>query len=585
MSGSLLATRRSLVDRLANWDDRKRWQEFFDTYWKLIYSAARKSGLTDAEAQEVVQETIITVAKKIDKLKYDPAIGSFKGWLLQITRWRIVDQFRKREPGAAKRPRSPDDRFTATIERVPDPHVVDLDALWETEWQENLFAAAIARGEKESRAETISDFRLLRAQRVARAKSRRPAAGEGRPGLSGASPRRRTVEKGNQSAGEDRPLRSTSSPAQLPRALRLCKIALIPEEVSAQTPIIPDHEVLRVIGRGAYGEIWLARTLTGGLRAVKVVYRTTFESERAFQREFQGMSAFEPISRAHGGFRRHPARRAHERVSLLHHGAGRRSHGRPQDRHRQLRTAHGESRSRAAQTFVRVRVDSAGSLADRSAWRRCMRTDSPIAISNLPTSSLSRVCRSWPISAWSPLPDNNRLSGPKVTCRRKDRAARKPTFSVSANCFTKSAPGKDRLDFPELDSQLSDRADKEQLLQLNDVLVKACANDPRKRYASAAEMHGDLAALERGQRPPKKEIADDAGDCHHVDLARDNGRFFLVSRASIAVIERRSSFAGECALRSTERARAVGRSREANSGDVRGVGAAQIPIANHGSGI
>ena len=144
----LLATRRSLVDRLHDWDDRKRWQEFFDTYWKLIYSAARKSGLTDAEAQEVVQETVITVAKKIDKLKYDPALGSFKGWLLQITRWRIVDQFRKRDRGQVSRPHSDDDRQTATIERLPDPNVVDLDALWEKEWQENLFAAAITRVKK-----------------------------------------------------------------------------------------------------------------------------------------------------------------------------------------------------------------------------------------------------------------------------------------------------------------------------------------------------------------------------------------------------------------------------------------------------
>ena len=60
--------------------------------------------------------------------------------------------------------------------------------------------------------------------------------------------------------------------------------------------------MLRVIGRGAYGEIWLARGLTGAMRAVKVVHRSTFESERAFQREFQGMSSFEPISRAHPGF-------------------------------------------------------------------------------------------------------------------------------------------------------------------------------------------------------------------------------------------------------------------------------------------
>jgi RNA polymerase sigma factor (sigma-70 family) len=147
-SSGLIATRRSLVDRLANWDDQRRWQEFFDTYWKLIYSAARKSGLADAEAQEVVQETVITVAKNIDRLKYDPAIGSFKGWLLQITRWRIADQFRKRQPDAAKRLSSPDDALTATIERVPDSRVVDLDALWEAEWKDNLLEAAIGRVKK-----------------------------------------------------------------------------------------------------------------------------------------------------------------------------------------------------------------------------------------------------------------------------------------------------------------------------------------------------------------------------------------------------------------------------------------------------
>ena len=144
----LIATRRSLVDRLADWGDQRRWQEFFDTYWKLIYSTALKSGLADTEAQEVVQETVITVAKNIERLKYDPAIGSFKGWLLQITKWRIADQFRKREPDAAKHPSSPDDPLTATIERVPDSRIVDLDALWETQWKDNLLEAAIARVKK-----------------------------------------------------------------------------------------------------------------------------------------------------------------------------------------------------------------------------------------------------------------------------------------------------------------------------------------------------------------------------------------------------------------------------------------------------
>ncbi len=145
-TGGLLATRRSLIDRLANWDDQRRWQEFFDTYWKLIYGAARRSGLTDAESQDVVQETIITVARQIEKLHYDPAIGSFKGWLLQITRWRIGDQLRKRD--RAIKLQANDDQRTATIERLPDPNIVDLETFWEREWQENLLAAAITRVKK-----------------------------------------------------------------------------------------------------------------------------------------------------------------------------------------------------------------------------------------------------------------------------------------------------------------------------------------------------------------------------------------------------------------------------------------------------
>ena len=147
-SGSLLATRRSLVDRLENWDDRKRWQEFFDTYWKLIYSAAKKSGLTEVEAEEVVQETVITVAKNVGKLRYDPAIGSFKGWLLNITRWRIVDQFRKRLPDQQRHRPPDDDRATATMDRFPDSSATTLNQVWEREWKENLFAAAITRLKK-----------------------------------------------------------------------------------------------------------------------------------------------------------------------------------------------------------------------------------------------------------------------------------------------------------------------------------------------------------------------------------------------------------------------------------------------------
>src|SRR6266516_3530299 len=66
-------------------------------------------------------------------------------------------------------------------------------------------------------------------------------------------------------------------------------------------PSIPDHELLRPIGEGSYGEVWLARNKLGTLRAVKVVYRRTFEDARPFEREFRGIQKFEPISRSHEG--------------------------------------------------------------------------------------------------------------------------------------------------------------------------------------------------------------------------------------------------------------------------------------------
>src|SRR5215472_4937598 len=66
-------------------------------------------------------------------------------------------------------------------------------------------------------------------------------------------------------------------------------------------PAIHDHELLRRIGRGAYGEVWLARNALGAFRAVKIVYRKDFEDSRPFEREFAGIQKFDPISRSHPG--------------------------------------------------------------------------------------------------------------------------------------------------------------------------------------------------------------------------------------------------------------------------------------------
>src|SRR5207244_1396694 len=66
-------------------------------------------------------------------------------------------------------------------------------------------------------------------------------------------------------------------------------------------PMVPDHELLRCIGCGSYGEVWLARNVVGTLRAVKVVYRKAFTDARPYEREFEGIQKFEPLSRSHEG--------------------------------------------------------------------------------------------------------------------------------------------------------------------------------------------------------------------------------------------------------------------------------------------
>jgi len=186
-----LQTRWSLIGRLKDLDDQQSWQEFFDGYWRLIYSVALKAGLNDADAQDVVQATVISVAKKISEFKADPAAGSFKSWLFTLTRWRIKDQIRKRKAGQASShfhgvagtvqggaggtPALPydDKERTATVERVADPSGQELEAIWNEEWEKHLLAAAAERvkGQVDPEQFQLFDFHVLKqwpANKVAR---------------------------------------------------------------------------------------------------------------------------------------------------------------------------------------------------------------------------------------------------------------------------------------------------------------------------------------------------------------------------------------------------------------------------------
>ncbi len=158
-----LPTRQSLLSRLKNWDDHDSWRDFFEMYWRLIYDVARKAGLQDAEAQDVVQETIVAVAGQMQDFRYDPTRGRFKGWLCQITRRRIADQLRKRY---RETNRQPDATGSSTIisqealEELPDASTKPMDEIWEQQWQQHLSALALARIKKKVRPEHFQIFDL-----------------------------------------------------------------------------------------------------------------------------------------------------------------------------------------------------------------------------------------------------------------------------------------------------------------------------------------------------------------------------------------------------------------------------------------
>jgi RNA polymerase sigma factor (sigma-70 family) len=158
-SEDFIPTRYSLLSRLQNWDDQESWKDFFDTYWRLIYSFALKSGLTDAEAEDVVQETIISVAKNIQKFKRDRERGTFKGWLRNLTRWRIADQLRKRTIG-----RLPETEFAAddisALDMAEIPHSAEAESVWEDEWRLQLMKVAMENVRRRVKEEHYQMFDL-----------------------------------------------------------------------------------------------------------------------------------------------------------------------------------------------------------------------------------------------------------------------------------------------------------------------------------------------------------------------------------------------------------------------------------------
>lgn len=155
----LIPTRETLLSRLRDLEDQSSWREFFNTYWRLIYNVARKAGFSDAAAQDIVSETFVTLSKHMPEFHYKPEVGSFKSWLLQITRSRIIDALRRKtsRQGDEFVPRE-QPLSTSLLEAQCTESA--LDAIWDGEWRTHLMDMAMEHVKKHADARQFQIFYL-----------------------------------------------------------------------------------------------------------------------------------------------------------------------------------------------------------------------------------------------------------------------------------------------------------------------------------------------------------------------------------------------------------------------------------------
>jgi len=148
-------TRATLLARIRDGSDSESWREFLHLYGPVVYGFARNRGLQDADAADMMQEVLRSVARNASRMEYDPNRGTFRGWLYTVTRNKIynfLSSTKNKARGVG------DAASQERLESIADRNGDDSDALWELEYQRGLSAQAMDRVKHEFQPNTWRAF-------------------------------------------------------------------------------------------------------------------------------------------------------------------------------------------------------------------------------------------------------------------------------------------------------------------------------------------------------------------------------------------------------------------------------------------
>lgn len=277
----------------------------------------------------------------------------------------------------------------------------------------------------------------------------------------------------------------------------------------AVPPAVPDHELIRLIGGGGSGEVWLARNVLGTCRAVKIVHEKTSGHKHPFGGELEGVMKFEPISRQHDGL-----------VDILHVGGGETAgyfycvmeladdiatgQNISPEHYRPRTLAHDLIGRRHLPIGECIRLGATiasalGFLHRHGLIHRDIKPSNIIFVNGFPK-----------------LADTGLVAGmfePSSYVGTEGFIAPEGPGTIQADIYSlgkvlyEISTGRDRNDYPELPAHLKDNREGRDLIQFNKIVVKACRSNPWQRYKSADELMTTLLAFQFSHYNPRIEHA------------------------------------------------------------------------------